>query len=51
LAKAAMLLAVLADRIGHGRCDVVGRSDRGLNIHHQDRIVAGVGQQHFQAPA
>ena len=48
LGKAAMLLAVLADRIGHGRGDVVGRSDRGLNIHHQDGIVAGVGQQHFK---
>ncbi len=33
---------------GHGSCDLVGRSDRGLNVHHQDRVIARVGQQHLE---
>ena len=48
LGRALVLLMILADQAGHGRRDVAGRSDRGLNIHHQYRIVAGVGQQHLQ---
>ena len=48
LGGAAALLAVFSDDTGHGGCDVIGGSDRGLNIHHQDRIVARVGQQRLQ---
>ena len=43
-----MLLAVLADHSGYRRGDVVGRSDRGLDVHHQDRVIAAVGQQDLQ---
>ena len=48
LGPAAVLLAILADQAGDGRGDVVGRRDRGLHIHHQDRVVVRVGQQHLE---
>ena len=43
-----MTLAVFVRDVGHGSSDGVGRSDRGLDAHHQDRIVAGVRQQHLK---
>ena len=43
LDRAAALLAVLADDTGHGACDIIGGSDRGLNIHYEHCIVARIG--------
>ena len=43
-----MFPAVFSDHTGHGIRNLVGRSDRGLHIHDQDRIVARVGQQHLE---
>ena len=40
--------AIFADDVGHGGGDLVGRSDRGLNVHHQDGVIAGIGQQHLE---
>ena len=48
LGGAAALLAVFADDTGHGGGDIIGGSDRGLNIHHENRIVARIGQQRLQ---
>jgi hypothetical protein len=44
----AMFHAILLHNIGHGIGDHVGARDRGLDVHHQDRIIAGIGQQHLQ---
>ena len=48
LGRALVQLAILADQAGHGGGDIAGRSDRGLDIHHQDRVIARVGQQHLE---
>ena len=36
--------AVFADNFDHPGYDLAGRSDGGLNIHDQDRVIARVGQ-------
>ena len=43
-----MALAVIPDQFGDGRCDVRSRGDRGLHIHDQDRVVAGIVKQRLQ---
>ncbi len=48
LGRAAIFHTVLADHGGYGRGNVVSRRDRGLDVHHQDRIIARIGQQRFQ---
>ena len=48
LGGAAALFAVFADDTGHGAGDVIGGSDRGLNIHHQHRVVTWISQQCLQ---
>ena len=42
------VLAILADHAGHGSGDIVSRRDRGLDVHDQHGVIAGVGQQHFE---
>ena len=42
------LPAVPADDVSHGSCDRISRSNRGLNVHYEDRVIAGVGQQHLK---
>jgi len=44
---AVVLLAIFADQPGDGNGDIVGPGDRGLDIHHQDRVIAGIGQQYL----
>ena len=39
---------ICATTDAHGIRDRVGRSDRGLHVHHQHRVIAGVGQQHLE---
>ena len=48
LGQAAVPLAIASDQFGNGRCDVRSRGDRGLHIHHQDRVVAGIIEQRLQ---
>ena len=43
-----MFGAIFLDHAGHGGCDFIGTGDRGLDIHHQHGVIAGVGQQHFE---
>ena len=48
LAERPIFLTVLADHCGYGSGDVVSRSDRGLDVHDQDGIIARVGQQQLE---
>ena len=48
LGATAVALAIIPDQFGDGRCDVRSRGDRGLHIHHQDRVVAGIVEQRLQ---
>ena len=48
LGRTEALLAILADDAGHGCGDVISRSDRSRDIHHQESVIARVGQQYLE---
>jgi hypothetical protein len=48
LGRHAVLGAISLDHAGHGRGGLVRARDRGLNVHHQHGVIAGIGQQHLE---
>ncbi len=48
LRPSALLLAIFADELGHGRGDVGRRGDRGLHVEDEDGIIVRVREQHLQ---
>ena len=40
--------SIAANQRGHRRRDLGGRRDRGLHVHHEDRVVGGIGQQDLE---